>query len=658
MKLTSLMTLLAGLMLFSVLGLGGLFYVYQTGAVVGAQHTNIPVALSQLMLWHTVLPRWVMAFLVGGGLALATSLLQQVTHNPLATDSTLAMSGGAYLLLLLVTLFAPALLLWLNPAIIALIGVLSALLLVLLLAYRGSFSPTRLLLAGLILNLYLGAVASALAIFYPEGAKAIFQWEAGSLVQDSWHDVWQLGWVSLGALAMVRYLMRNLYIMQLSDIQAKSLGVSVLLTRLLSFLVAAYLIATCISLVGMIGFIGLASASMVNQVQVTDIRYKLLLTYLAGALLLLVTDLLITLLSFVTATTLPTGTITAFIGAPLLLYLIFRALPKASPLSPQTSLSGGRQHLTSVQGAWVFGGLLLATMSMTMVSLLVSKNQAGFIWLGELSALRDLQLPRTLTALGCGMLLSISGLLLQRLTHNPLASPELLGISAGASIAVIIAVLWLNTLIWPLWSYGLIGALLTFAFIFMINLKNRLQPDKVILTGLAIATLLSALLRLLLASGDPRAQALLVWLSGSTYASQLDGAMLTLSVASMMLVLILLLNRYFTLLLLPATIAGALGLNVNRVRLLLITLVTLMITFATLQIGPLSFIGLVVPLIIHLLGLREGRISLLCCALLGASMMLLADWLGRTLLFPYELPAGLVATLLGGSVFLFLMKRV
>lgn len=104
--------------------------------------------------------------------------------------------------------------------------------------------------------------------------------------------------------------------------------------------------------------------------------------------------------------------------------------------------------------------------------------------------------------------------------------------------------------------------------------------------------------------------------------------------------------------------AQALGLNLKQTRWVLILFSALLTAIATLIIGPLSFIGLLVPQMARLLGVTKARAQILLSAVLGGAIMVMADWLGRQLLFPYEVPAGLVATLIGGTYFLLMVRKV
>lgn len=612
--------------------------------------------LKRIILVDNWLPRFTMALLVGGALGISTIILQQVTYNPLASDSTLAVSSGAYIALLGTHLFIPSLLLWLSSAMIAFFGGLASLLLVFMMSYRNQFLPIRMLLSGLILNLYLGALATALVIFHPEAAKNIFAWQAGSLIQDSWHDVKQIVIVSLIAFSILILLLRAFEVMQLGETQAKSLGVPVVVLRVVCILFVAYLCATTLSLVGMIGFIGLAAATMINQLQLTKAWHKLLFSYTTAGLILLLTDCLLVIIQFYCSFYLPVGTVSAFIGTPLLLYLIFKALPTTISISSNNSLTRC-DLLTPIKtrGHWILAILIILILLWS--SLTISNTQYGFISTGWNHSLINIKLPRIITAISAGIMLSTCGVLLQCMTHNSLASPDLLGISSGAAIAIIVTVMTMGSDIMPLWLPGLLGALLTFLFIIAINIKNKFQPEKVVLTGIAFAAFLTALIQLFLVTGDPRIQYLLIWLSGSTYSSGLLSSVVIFLVALFILFILLIFSRSISLLELPENMSNALGMNSNIVRFLLIVVSTILITLATLQIGPLSFIGLLAPLMTRIIGFHFIRNQLLMSSLIGSILMIAADWLGRNIMFPYEIPTGVMASLIGGSCFIYLIRR-
>ena len=180
--------------------------------------------LAQAAVQMAVLPEIAAAFLAGGLLALASTALQQVVHNPLASDSTLAVAGGAQLALMLVTLFFPAAGLF-GSFWVAFVGAVAAMLLVLLVAGAGGANALALILAGLLANMVFAAIAAVISQFYSDLLLGIMVWGAGSLLQDGWATVTALLWTSLAAALALALLYRPLTLLALDDEQARRLGV-------------------------------------------------------------------------------------------------------------------------------------------------------------------------------------------------------------------------------------------------------------------------------------------------------------------------------------------------------------------------------------------------------------------------------------------------
>lgn len=610
------------------------------------------LSLDGLLIQNNTLPRLAMALLAGGALGLCTVVLQQITHNPLAADSTLAVSSGAQLSLLIASIFFPQWLIW-NSDIWALLGAGLSLGAVLLLSVKGGFIPLRMILAGLIVSLYLGAISSMLVIFFSEEAAGVLLWGSGSLVQDSWHDSLGLLWRVILCIVALLIIIRPLQIMSLSDTQAQSLGIPVGLVRFLGLLIAAYLSASVVSMVGMLGFIGLAAASITRQLGARRLGHQLLFSFFMGGLLLLLTDSLLQILQHQTQLFLPTGSVTALIGAPLLLWLVFR-MPPQHQVAVET-LSAYR--VLKPQRTILFV-LFLGLIGSICLSLFVSKGVSGWNWTGFNSELIDLRYPRLLAAAAAGLMLATAGVLLQRLTQNPMASPELLGISSGTSIGVLVAVFFSVSSVVLLWSIGVFSAAITLSFLVLVNRRNGMSPEKVLLTGITVAALFDALIRLFLASGNPKIQTVLVWLSGSTYQATPAISLSLIIIALLFFCLCLPLHRWLSLLSLNSTVAQAVGLNVAWVRGVLIFICSVLTALATLMMGPLSFVGLLAPHLAKLIGFQKPFSQLFVAGILGMWVMILSDWLGRYLVFPYEIPAGLVAMILGGGYFLFMMRKL
>lgn len=612
--------------------------------------------LDLLLVQSYTLPRVVMALLAGGILGFSALLLQQVLNNPLASDTTLGISSGSQFALFLTAIFVPH---WLEKgsSFVAVMGAGLSLILVLSLALRKTLSSLLLILAGLVVNLYFGSFSAMMMLFYPEEARGLAQWGAGSLVQESWRDSLWLMVQAFPALGMVAMLIRPLTILSLNDNNAQSLGVPVVKLRVIGVLVSAFLIAAVVSAVGMLGFIGLAAATMVRQLGVRTLKGQLIGAFVLGALLLSVTDLCLQLLAFFYGINLPTGAVTALLGTPLLLWLMFNALPHTGRVQ-ELHLQNFRKISPLVIGL-IVAGLVLSI----LIALLVGKGYDG-LTVAELNTewgrgLLEIRYPRVVVALSAGILLAVAGVILQRLTFNPMASPELLGVSSGTSIGIL-AVLFLFSSYHTefVWLAGVLGAFVTLLILMLINQKNGMLPEKVLLTGISLSALFDTLQRLAIASGDPRANQLMAWTSGSTQTANAEFALPFLMVSVGLLCVSLVFSRWLELLALQAPMAQALGLNLKRSRWILILFSAVLSALATLIIGPLSFIGLLVPQTARFLGVVKARSQLLVSALLGGLIMILADWFGRQIMFPYEVPAGLVATLIGGSYFLLMLRKI
>ena len=628
--------------------------------VLWQQHGGMPVqtwllpadslSLEALVIQANVLPRLAMAMLAGGVLAVCGVLLQQLTRNSLAADNTLAISSGAQIALLVVTLFFPNLLLW-RADVWAFLGALCSMALVLTLAYKNGLNPVRMILAGLILNLYLGSFSMTLMLFYSEEARSIMQWSSGSLVQDGWQDVQGLAVRALLAFVAIAVLAKPLSMLGLGDEQAQSLGVPVMPLRLGGLLIAAFLSASVVSMVGMLGFAGLAAAAASKHIGLRTFPAQAMAAFFIGALLLLLTDSVLQNIELQTGWLLSTGAITAFIGAPLLLWLIFRSLP-----NPLVQNHKEYAHIAPFSRPTIVIMMVLAV-AVLLISLWVAQDANGWhvnlnwdAWL--------LRYPRLLMAAAAGIMLATAGVILQRMTLNPLASPELLGISAGTAAGVFVAVLLGISAGVQVWLCGIAAAITTLAAILFVNRNSGLQPERILLTGMAIAALFDALINVFLAAGDPRAQAVLVWLSGSTYQATPFLANTLIVLAVCLLILSLPLARCLGLLSLGSPMAQALGLNVALTQKGLVVLAAILTALSTLMLGPMCFVGLWAPHLAKFLGFHKPLHQLLAAAAIAVIAMVFADWLGRQIVYPYEIPAGLMATLLGGAYFFRLMRKI
>ncbi|MBV7439344.1 Fe(3+)-hydroxamate ABC transporter permease FhuB [Aeromonas sp. sif2416] len=610
----------------------------------------------QAVIHFSWLPRLAICLLAGAALGLAGTLMQQVLRNPLASPTTLGVASGAQLALMMVTLFAPSWLL-IGREWIAMLGGSLAMGLVFALAWRRQLNPVVIVFAGLVINLYLAAISLGLLLFFQEELKGLLVWGSGSLAQTSWSGVGYLLPRLLVAGVLAALLARPLAVLELDDASARSLGVSLKHLRFAGLGLAVFITACVVSVVGLIGFIGLAAPVMVRMLGVRRLGLRLLWAPVLGALLLAATDLLLQSLTRFWPVLIPTGAMTALLGAPLLLWLIPRLSFKSTTPKAAVGLVVAR-HPAPAR----FIGILVAGLVVAMLaSLLFGQGMNGWGWPSWLrwQAQLEWRLPRTLAAAAAGVLLALAGTLLQRVSNNPMASPELLGVSGGTFMGVIVMALLLPALPLPLMLLGgLLGAFACLLLLVLINRKNGFQPERILLSGIAITALFEPLQAIALANGDMRVQQLLAWMSGSTYYVTQPVASALALLALLMLAVCLLVSRWLDLMPMGPAVATALGVRLSRAQLVILLLVAVLTASATMVIGPLSFAGLLAPHMAKLMGLVRARWHLLGAAGCGALLMVSADWIGQQILFPQELPVGLVSTLLGGAYFMWCLRRL
>ena len=608
--------------------------------------------LDALMVQNNTLPRMAMALLAGGSTAAATMLMQQLMRNPLASDGTLAVSSGAQTALVAATVFAPSFLSYGTSA-VAFAGAAVALGAVLWLSSRRGLQPLTVVLAGLVVSLYLGSLTGIVMLFFSEETRGVMQWGSGSLVQDSWRDTLGLLWRVAATALFTAFLIKPLTIMSLSDTQAESVGIPVKKIRLLSLAAAAFLGASVVGFVGMMGFAGLAAATLVRQTGVRTLPMRLICSFIIGALLLMLTDNSLMLLKHYRGIDLPAGAVTALIGAPLLLWLMMKT-PSRPSFQTASDTAPAALHTSRLLRLLPLIAIAAAVLALTVgrydETLRLTIDPEYFVF----------RYPRVMLAAATGTMLALTGVMLQRLTQNPMAGPELLGISSGTAFGAMACVMLFGITSgsgW-FWLVGVISALASLGLLMLFNRKNGLAPEKVLLTGMAIAALADAAIRIWTASGDYRVQQLLVWMSGSTYQATPESALTVSLLAAASLLLILPLQRWLGLLSLNADVAQSTGVNVSLARMVLIASSAALTAAATLLIGPLSFVGLLAPHLARMLGARLPGQQLAAAALIGASVMMTADWLGRQVMFPYEVPAGMMATLIGGAYFMMMMRKL
>ncbi len=599
--------------------------------------------LAWRMVW---LPRVVVCLLTGAALGAAGALLQQTLRNPLAAPETLGMPSGALLALAVSALWGPD---WLDrhDTLVAFAGAAGSALLVLAVASRQQASPLAVLLAGMVISLLASALLTLLMLGHDLALIRLMPLGAGSLAQDGWQAVQQMVWPLGLASGLLCWAGRRLGLLGLEDGLLQGLGVRAGRLRLGCLLLAIWLTAVVVSQVGVIGFVALAAPLLARASGARRPGRRLLCAALLGAAVLLLADLLLQGLPDELADQLPTGSLVALFGAPVLggLVLLCR-LPE--PWSPRPAAA---QWTVCHPRRWLIG-LTLLLGGGVMLALWVGQGATGWS-LTASPALLAWRIPRVLAALAAGGMLATAGVLLQRLTGNPRASPEVLGISSSTGLGLVLCG-WL----WPEAGRGgqwLAGAIAAWGWLLLLLWWGRRQQAgllRLLLAGMALTMLFGAVQALMLGMGDPRGLQLLSWMSGSTYYVTAAQAYWAMAVAVAGVLLVSLLLRWLRLLPLGSALATSLGVSPRRSRGGVLLLAGALTAAATLLVGPVSFVGLLAPHLVRQRGLWRAEHQLPAAVLLGMAVMVLADWWGRQGWFPEQVPAGIMASLLGGGYFL------
>jgi iron complex transport system permease protein len=280
----------------------------------------------------------------------------------------------------------------------------------------------------------------------------------------------------------------------------------------------------------------------------------------------------------------------------------------------------------------------------------------------DAQVLHALRVPRALAAFGVGGLLAVAGALMQVLLRNPLADPYVLGVSGGASVGALLAMLLVGSAL-AMQAGAFAGALATIVLVFALAQRDLSRLDttarldsapRLLLTGVMLAALWSAVITvMLMLAPEARLRGMLFWLAGDLGGSE-AGAWPLLLLAGVLL-LAWPMARELNVLLRGTAAAQALGVPVVRLRRYVYALASLATAVAVTSGGAIGFVGLVVPHARRLVMGNDQRVLLPACALAGGTLLLLADTLARTVVAPQQLPVGVITAMLGVPTFIALL---
>lgn len=276
----------------------------------------------------------------------------------------------------------------------------------------------------------------------------------------------------------------------------------------------------------------------------------------------------------------------------------------------------------------------------------------------NVATIYDLRFPRILIAMVGGAAVAVSGVMLQAVMKNPLADPGILGISSGASFVAVVITAFFPQLYFFIPGLAFCGGVFACILIYMLSWAgNDLSPLRLILVGIAINAMFMGMISAInsMTGGSYSATASLVT-ANISMKTWIDFRTLVIY-AVPGLIIALILSKPCNLLGLDDKTVRSLGINVGRMRIGISAIAVLLVSISTAIMGPISFLGLIVPHIARLLVGGDHKVLIPYSAILGAFCLLLADTLGRALVPPYEISPGIIMSVVGGPFFIILLRR-
>lgn len=268
------------------------------------------------------------------------------------------------------------------------------------------------------------------------------------------------------------------------------------------------------------------------------------------------------------------------------------------------------------------------------------------------------RLPRVLMASMVGASLAISGCLVQGVFRNPLASPYVLGISSGAAFGAALAVILEIWLIIPIPIFAFIFAMFSLMITYVVASEDRRLPvTSLLLAGIAVASLFSALTSFMMYVAGEKLEVIVFWLMGNLTGIRWQEVRIV-AIGSLPLVAVsLFFGQALNVMMLGEDTAKSMGVEVEKSRKIIVILVALLVSVCVSYVGPIGFVGLVIPHMVRLVIGPDNRFLIPASAFFGGAFLVLADLISRVVIKPAEIPIGIITSLFGVPFFIYLLKR-
>ncbi|ASB90227.1 iron ABC transporter permease [Bacillus sonorensis] len=288
----------------------------------------------------------------------------------------------------------------------------------------------------------------------------------------------------------------------------------------------------------------------------------------------------------------------------------------------------------------------------------IIKSLAGQGDPGTRFMVMEFRMPRVILAILAGGALAVAGVIAQSLMRNPLAAPDTLGITGGAGLgAVLVTVLFSQQSTIFLTGAAFSGSILAAVLVYSLAYRNGISPVRLALVGIAVNAFCHSGIQLLISRASPNVNSALIWLNGSLWGRSWDDVLSLFIWCCLLIPPVWLAGKPLDIIKSGDGIAAGLGISLEKTRFLLLAAAVMLTAAAVTAVGTIGFIGLMAPHIAKKLAGFESRILIPVSGMVGAIILLLADAAGRGLIPPIEIPAGLIAAVIGGPYFIYLLRR-
>lgn len=295
-------------------------------------------------------------------------------------------------------------------------------------------------------------------------------------------------------------------------------------------------------------------------------------------------------------------------------------------------------------------GSLKITVAELFKGLFVEYNQ-------DVATIFDLRFPRIFIAMFGGAATAVAGVLLQAVMKNPLADPGIIGVSSGASLTAVLITAFLPSLFFFTPLFAFLGGMIAFLLVYGLSYKGGLSPLRIILVGVAVNAMFTGLMSAFNSGTGSNYSGVASIVNANITMKTWNDFKTLLFYVVIGIIASLFVSNQCNLLALEDKTARSLGINVTKSRIAISVIAVMLASISTAIIGPISFLGLIVPHIARLLVGSNHKILIPYSILLGAFTLLLADTVGRTIAAPYEISASIIMSVVGGPFFILLLRR-